>query len=263
MAGLCLHVTARKICWPEASTTRQPRLVAWKEPSASKTPRALEDHEATAVLPTIGCRALEHRSASSRKKLPGHHERTMPASRAVSLVLVALRCPRAPAPIPKLHLPLQLHGATRQRWSVVFVLANARSARNQSTSASGQKPDRNPPPPRLSARLLLRALRQSLGNLGSTFRGQNLRILFRQNPEELIIALAVCVQLAILSARRDANSDRAASVSSYSLALRPISSASTSSTSIPSNSPGTRRQLPNRCGAPCITATTGPIRSWL
>ncbi|KAI1081191.1 TPR domain-containing protein [Whalleya microplaca] len=61
--------------------------------------------------------------------------------------------------------------------------------RHQSTS-SGK--DTNPrKPPRLSSKLLLQALRQSLSirPLVSALRGQSLRSLFRQSPEEVVLAI--------------------------------------------------------------------------
>ncbi|KAI0550036.1 TPR domain-containing protein [Xylaria curta] len=72
--------------------------------------------------------------------------------------------------------------------------------RRQSTSTDKNATEQIPPMP--PSKLILRALRQGLSfrPLLSAFRGQNLRTLFRQSPEELVIAIlilcgcaAVCV----------------------------------------------------------------------
>ncbi|KAI1093201.1 TPR domain-containing protein [Rostrohypoxylon terebratum] len=79
--------------------------------------------------------------------------------------------------------------------SHVAVIANSRQTRWESSASSPesnkQKPPPPPPPPPPSFRLLLRALRQSLSlrPIIGAFRDQSLRSLFRQSPEELVIAI--------------------------------------------------------------------------
>lgn len=65
--------------------------------------------------------------------------------------------------------------------------------RRQSTSSGKKATEQQPPMP--PSKLILRALRQGLSfrPLFNAFRGQSLRALFRQSPEELIIALVLCV----------------------------------------------------------------------
>lgn len=66
--------------------------------------------------------------------------------------------------------------------------------RRYQSSSPNKKPDeQKPPPPSFPS--ILRALRQSFSfrPLFSAFRGQNLRTLFRQSPEELTIALVLFV----------------------------------------------------------------------
>ncbi|KAI1344768.1 hypothetical protein F5Y15DRAFT_363480 [Xylariaceae sp. FL0016] len=64
--------------------------------------------------------------------------------------------------------------------------------RHQSSSSSDKKGEQHKPPAP-STKLLLRALRQSLSlrPLFSAFRGQNLKKLFRQSPEELALAIII------------------------------------------------------------------------
>ncbi|KAI1748046.1 TPR domain-containing protein [Xylaria castorea] len=72
--------------------------------------------------------------------------------------------------------------------------------RRQSSSTDKNATEQKPPMP--PSRLILRALRQgfTFGPLFSAFRGRNLRMLFRQSPEELVLAIillcccaAVCI----------------------------------------------------------------------
>jgi hypothetical protein len=82
--------------------------------------------------------------------------------------------------------------AHSKRRPETFVILHVEQIRRQS---SGGKKFSEPQPPSSSSTLLLRALRQSLSlrPLLGAFRGQSLRRLFRQSPEELVIALALYV----------------------------------------------------------------------
>ncbi len=79
----------------------------------------------------------------------------------------------------------------RDALAILQFLQTRRQSSSTSTgrNASEQKP---PMPP---SKLILRALRQglSLRPLFSAFRGQNMRTLFRQSPEELVMPLS-CMQ---------------------------------------------------------------------
>ncbi|KAI0452090.1 TPR domain-containing protein [Xylaria acuta] len=80
--------------------------------------------------------------------------------------------------------------ARRQEKDALAILQFLQKRRQSSSTdknASEQKP---PMPP---SKLILRALRQGLSfrPLFSAFRGQNLRVLFRQSPEELVIAILI------------------------------------------------------------------------
>ncbi len=62
------------------------------------------------------------------------------------------------------------------------------------TTADGSPRRRPPPPPKGRVpifRLLIRALGGSLRSLFTPFRGQTLKTLYRSNPGELVLALAV------------------------------------------------------------------------
>jgi hypothetical protein len=67
--------------------------------------------------------------------------------------------------------------------------------RRQSSSTGKNVNEQKPPMP--PSKLILRALRQgaSFRPLFNAFRGQNLRTLFRQSPEELVIALLLYATL--------------------------------------------------------------------
>lgn len=56
-------------------------------------------------------------------------------------------------------------------------------------AGAGKEPP--PPPPETLTRVLLRGLWASFRSLGAPFRVENLRKLYRQNPGELIMALAM------------------------------------------------------------------------
>ncbi|TPX15717.1 uncharacterized protein E0L32_000051 [Thyridium curvatum] len=83
------------------------------------------------------------------------------------------------------------------RATATVVLPSIHHARYQSLSGTGghhgqAPPPPPPPPPRPSfGRLLLRVVGGSFRNLFSAFRGRNLKTLYRQNPEELVLALAI------------------------------------------------------------------------
>ncbi|TGJ80353.1 hypothetical protein E0Z10_g8414 [Xylaria hypoxylon] len=71
--------------------------------------------------------------------------------------------------------------------------------RRQSSSTGKNASEQKPPMP--PSKLILRALRQGLSfrPLFNAFRGQNLRTLFRQSPEELVIALILLCGCAAVS----------------------------------------------------------------
>ncbi|KAI3333193.1 TPR domain-containing protein [Ustulina deusta] len=85
----------------------------------------------------------------------------------------------------------------RDALAILQFLQTRRQSSSTSTgrNASEQKP---PMPP---SKLILRALRQglSLRPLFSAFRGQNMRTLFRQSPEELVIAIILLCGCAAVS----------------------------------------------------------------
>ncbi|KAI1494991.1 hypothetical protein F5X96DRAFT_665193 [Biscogniauxia mediterranea] len=96
-----------------------------------------------------------------------------------------------------------LHSRSPARFSSRFtapLTTNAKVAHNasglqkrhqSSTSNGGPQHQQNPPTP--STKLLWRALRQSFSfrPLASAIRGQSLKSLYRQSPEELVIAIAL------------------------------------------------------------------------
>lgn len=86
------------------------------------------------------------------------------------------------------RLPSRCKSDSRQS-SPGLVLLHVQQKRYQSDG--GRKFSEQPPAP--SAALLLRAVRQSLSlrPLAGAFRGQSLQRLYRQSPEELVIALAL------------------------------------------------------------------------
>ncbi|KAK9421541.1 putative TPR domain-containing protein [Seiridium unicorne] len=83
------------------------------------------------------------------------------------------------------------------RSTEVLVLLRCQQTRHQS---SGGKKFPEQQPPSSSSALLLRALRQSLSirPLIGAFRGQSLQRLYRQSPEELVIALALLAGLSVI-----------------------------------------------------------------
>ncbi|KAI1502795.1 TPR domain-containing protein [Biscogniauxia marginata] len=91
--------------------------------------------------------------------------------------------PRSPAPFST-RLAAPLTGAK--------LSYNGGLQRRHQSSASGQHAQEEKPPTS-SSKLLLRALRQSfsLRPLVGALRGQTLRSLYRQSPEELVIAIAL------------------------------------------------------------------------
>ncbi|KAH8193519.1 hypothetical protein TruAng_012316 [Truncatella angustata] len=83
------------------------------------------------------------------------------------------------------------------RYTEALVIVRLQQTRSQST---GGKKFSDQPPPTPSGSLLLRALRQSLSlrPLIGAFRGQNLQRLYRQSPEELVIALALLAGISVI-----------------------------------------------------------------
>ncbi|KAI2623770.1 TPR domain-containing protein [Xylaria nigripes] len=73
--------------------------------------------------------------------------------------------------------------------------------RRQSSSSSAGQNANEQKPPMPPSKLLLRALRQglSLRPLFNALRGQNLRMIFRQSPEELVIAIILLLGCAAVS----------------------------------------------------------------
>ncbi|CAK7225983.1 hypothetical protein SBRCBS47491_006073 [Sporothrix bragantina] len=105
----------------------------------------------------------------------------------------------------------QAHGRSKlgQTSSVTLTLstwqARTLSTTPRNNNENGQDSHSRPPPPpppprgRVSIfRMLLRALGGSLRSLFTPFRGDTLRTLFRSNPEELVLALAVLVACAFV-----------------------------------------------------------------
>jgi len=97
---------------------------------------------------------------------------------------------------PHAQLNTQVAQYHRLQWQRAAVVLKLRSpqTRPQSTSSRKQEPDgqrqRPPPPPKPTFRqILVAVLGGSLRNLRNSLHGQSLRTLFRQNPEELILAL--------------------------------------------------------------------------
>ncbi len=86
----------------------------------------------------------------------------------------------------------------RLRLKIVVAPSPFRQARFQSTASTGGNDGQNkqppPPPPRIPpGRLLARLVGGSFRTLGNVFRPSSLRLLYRSNPEELIVALVMCV----------------------------------------------------------------------
>ena len=72
--------------------------------------------------------------------------------------------------------------------------------RRESSSSGKNATEQQPPLP--PSKLIFRAIRQGLSfrPLLQAFRGQNLRTLFRQSPEELVIAIIMYVILPFMPA---------------------------------------------------------------
>ena len=91
----------------------------------------------------------------------------------------------------------------RLRLQIVVAPSPVRQARFQSTASTGGNDGQNkqppPPPPRISpGRLLARLVGGSFRTLGNVFRPTSLRLLYRSNPEELVVALVMCVDSLLL-----------------------------------------------------------------
>ncbi|KAI0019347.1 hypothetical protein F4780DRAFT_780570 [Xylariomycetidae sp. FL0641] len=73
------------------------------------------------------------------------------------------------------------------------ITIHALQRRHGSSSSEQNAKQQRPPPPKPSFAMLMRALRQSISlrPLMSALRGQSLRSLYKQSPEELVIALFV------------------------------------------------------------------------
>ncbi|KAI3326211.1 TPR domain-containing protein [Xylariaceae sp. AK1471] len=86
----------------------------------------------------------------------------------------------------------------RQEKDALAVLQFLQKRRQSSSTGKNANEQKPPMPP---SKLILRALRQgaSFRPLFNAFRGQNLRTLFRQSPEELIIALVLLCGCAAVS----------------------------------------------------------------
>ncbi|KAH9900141.1 TPR domain-containing protein [Xylariomycetidae sp. FL2044] len=101
-------------------------------------------------------------------------------------------------------LHIQHTASAQSRWShVVRTVCTRRPCNNHTATLSLQQKRKRsndtkrgasePEPPMPPGKLMLRALRQSLSfrPIFSAFRGQNLRALFRQSPEELVLAIII------------------------------------------------------------------------
>lgn len=89
------------------------------------------------------------------------------------------------------QLALSHRGTPHWRSAVTFEI---RQTRCQSTRNAHE-----PPPPKPSATAaILRMFGGSFRNLLGTFRSQRLKAAFRQNPEELVLALVMCVTVPII-----------------------------------------------------------------
>ncbi|RYP78413.1 hypothetical protein DL771_000598 [Monosporascus sp. 5C6A] len=117
-----------------------------------------------AALRTVELRSL-NRALPSQFRIQSPHQ----ISRYSSGTLRRTRCPHAEA----------------------LILCRVQRTRHQSSSANQKLPEQKPPTPPF--RLILGALRQSLSfrPILSAFRGQSLRSLFRQSPEELVLAIVL------------------------------------------------------------------------
>lgn len=89
--------------------------------------------------------------------------------------------------------------AGRQEKDALAILRFLQKRRQSSSSAGKNGGEQQPPLP--PSKLILRAIRQGLSfrPLFSAFRGKNLRTLFRQSPEELVIAIILLCGCAAVS----------------------------------------------------------------
>ncbi|KAJ2992333.1 hypothetical protein NUW58_g524 [Xylaria curta] len=89
--------------------------------------------------------------------------------------------------------------AVRRQEKDALAILQFLQRRQQSSSTGKNASEQQPPMP--PSKLILRALRQGLSfrPLFSAFRGQNLRNLFRQSPEELVIAIILLCGCAAVS----------------------------------------------------------------
>ncbi|KAI1850567.1 hypothetical protein JX266_003849 [Neoarthrinium moseri] len=86
------------------------------------------------------------------------------------------------------------------RLAETIVLARFQQRRLQSTSGGSKRPPEFSQPPKPSLKLLFQALRQSwsLRPLVGAFRGQSFRKLYRQSPEELVIAIVLLSGISVI-----------------------------------------------------------------
>ncbi|RYO97611.1 hypothetical protein DL764_007285 [Monosporascus ibericus] len=153
-----------------------------------------------AALRIVELRSLNRALPSQFRIQPPHQ-----ISRYSSIALRRTRCPHAEA----------------------LVLYQVRPRRHQSSSAKQKSPEQKPPTPPF--RLILAALRQSLSfrPVLSAFRGQNLRSLFRQSPEELVLAIVLSIAKSLRRALYYSNysPDPPLALKYYKLALEQCSAA--------------------------------------
>ncbi len=113
-------------------------------------------------------------------------------------LLRALRHKLLPLPVA---LRLSLHQLQTESHALSALQECQCQRRFQSTTSNSQKPNsdgkdgrnaKSPPPPRQTlTRVLIRALWASFRSLGAPFRGGTLRKLYRDHPEDLVVALAM------------------------------------------------------------------------
>ncbi|KAI0134421.1 TPR domain-containing protein [Xylariales sp. AK1849] len=101
------------------------------------------------------------------------------------------------APLPQFR-PLTKSAFQKSQRSGSVVCLGIQQRRHQSSSGGRKISEQKPPVP--STKLLLHALRQSLTlrPLLGAFRGQNLRKLYRQSPEELVIAIVLLSGISVI-----------------------------------------------------------------
>ncbi|KAI0005648.1 TPR domain-containing protein [Xylariaceae sp. FL0662B] len=97
--------------------------------------------------------------------------------------------PRCARPVSLKQLSTPCYSLRRGQLDICQCHCRRQQKRQESTSSGQNTTAQEPPMP--PSTLLLRALRQGLSfrPLFRAFRGQNLRILFRQSPEELVLAI--------------------------------------------------------------------------